>query len=94
MVIVIDHILGVFIMAPANPATGCSKHEVEDQYNAAKRKSLNWGLNGEAKVTQIGKLNGTALQLELVSGEGFEPVLECVLQRPSKDRFHRCNPCF
>lgn len=44
------------------------------------------------KVTQIGELHGTALQLELVTGEGLEPVLEGVLQRPSKNRLHRSNP--
>lgn len=38
--------------------------------------------------TEVGELRGAALELELVSGEGLEPVLERVLQRPRYDRLH------
>lgn len=36
-------------MGPANPATGWPTHEAEEQYIAIKRKSTNWGPNGETK---------------------------------------------
>lgn len=38
--------------------------------------------------TEVGELRGAALELELVAGEGLEPVLERVLQRPRYDRLH------
>ena len=41
-----------------------------------------------SRVTEIGELNDSTLQLELVSGEGFQPVLERVLQCTSENRFH------
>lgn len=38
--------------------------------------------------TEVGELGGAAVELELVAGEGLEPVLERVLQRPRYDRLH------
>jgi len=37
---------------------------------------------------EVRELRGAALELELVAGEGLEPVLERVLQCPRYDRLH------
>ena len=42
--------------------------------------------------TEVGELGGSAVELELVAGEGLEPVLERVLQRPRYDRLHGRPP--
>jgi len=41
---------------------------------------------------EVGELGGAAVELELVAGEGLEPVLERVLQRPRYDRLHGQPP--
>lgn len=43
---------------------------------------------GRREPTEVGELRGAALELELVAGEGLEPVLERVLQRPRYDGLH------
>lgn len=47
---------------------------------------------GEGNLTEVGELRGAALELELVAGEGLEPVLERVLQRPRYDGLHPAPP--
>jgi len=47
---------------------------------------------GRREPTEVGELRGAALELELVAGEGLEPVLERVLQRPRYDRLHPAPP--
>lgn len=63
--------------------------QITPKKKVSTRRRPNWHPQPEKRIpTEIGELRGAALQLELVAGEGLEPVLERVLQRPRYDRLH------
>ena len=65
-----------------------SQHRNQKRENPMKSAPEVKTLDGRRVPTEVGELRGAALELELVAGEGLEPVLERVLQRPRYNRLH------
>jgi hypothetical protein len=79
--------------AKSHPEPQKKKLSARIKHKKKTRSASGWKASAERRQpTEVGELRGAALELELVAGEGLEPVLERVLQRPRYDGLHPPPP--